>query len=216
SVGVWGLPPGLGNPFTGRSTPSIFVWDAIFEPMVRIDAEGAPAAVLAESWQPVEPMRWRFTLRDGITFSNGAPFDADAVVTTFEYLLSEEGRATPVGSEMAGIAAVEKVDDRTVDIVTDQPDPVLPSKLALAYIVEPGQWQELGPEGFAERPAGTGPFAVEAWNPGEAVLVANPNAWHAPQIERLRVVDLPERPARLQALLSGQIDVAFGLSPDNL
>ncbi|WP_306118929.1 MULTISPECIES: ABC transporter substrate-binding protein [unclassified Roseitalea] len=215
-VGVWDLPPGKGNPFTARSVPSIFVWDAIFDPLVRIGDDGAPAPVLAESWEAIEPTRWRFTLKDGITFSNGEPFNADAVVATVEYLLSEEGRASSVGTELRDLASVEKIDERTVEIVTSGPDPVLPNKLALMFIVEPGAWAELGPEGFAESPVGTGAFAVEGWGTGDVTLAANDSSWRETELEQVRILSLPERAARLQALLSGQIDVGFGFSPDQI
>ncbi|MFN3146114.1 MAG: ABC transporter substrate-binding protein [Paracoccaceae bacterium] len=215
-VGVWDLPPGKGNPFTGRSVPSIFVWDAVFDPLVRIGEDGSAEPVLAESWEAVEPTRWRFNLKDGIAFSNGAPFNADAVVATIEYLMTEEGRASSVGGEVRNISGVEKVDDMTVDILTSGPDPVLPNKLGLVYIVEPGAWAELGPEGYAETPVGTGSFEISGWGAGDAQLVANADSWRAPSIEGVTVIELPERAARLQALLSGQIDVGFGFSPDNI
>jgi peptide/nickel transport system substrate-binding protein len=216
-AGVWDLPPGQGNPFTGRSVPSVFVWDAVFDPLVRIGEDGSPEPVLATSWTTVEPTRWRFELREGVTFSNGAPLNADAVVATFDYLTTEEGRASSVGGEVRNIVGAEKVDDMTVDIVTDGPDPVLPNKLGLVFIVEPGAWAELGPEGFAQEPVGTGAFTVEAWGTNEAALAANPDSWRAPaSLEGVTILELPERAARLQALLSGQIDVAFGLSPDNI
>ena len=215
-LGVWDLPPGRGNPFTGRSVPSTFVWDAIFDPLVRIGEDGAPEPRLATAWELVDETRWRFTLRDGVVFSNGAPFDADTVVAVFDYLTSEDGRASSVGGELANVVGAEKVDDRTVDIVTDGPDPVLPNKLALVFIPEPGAWAELGPEGFAEAPAGTGAFEVVEWGPGDVTLAAVEESWRDPALDGLTIVELPERPARLQALLSGQIDVAFGLSPDNL
>lgn len=215
-VGTWDLPPSQGNPFGGRSVPSVFVWDAVFDPLVRIGEDGAPVPVLAESWEAVEPNRWRFTLKEGISFSNGVALDADAVVTTFEYLMTEAGRASSVGSELRNIVGVEKLDARTVDIVTSGPDPVLPNKLGLVFIVEPGTWTELGPEGFAEQPVGTGSFTVSGWATGEVTLAANPESWRPPLIDGITILALPERPARLQALISGQIDVGFGFSPDNI
>lgn len=215
-VGTWDLPPSQGNPFGGRSVPSVFVWDAVFDPLVRIGEDGAPVPVLAESWEVVEPTRWRFNLREGISFSNGEPFNADAVVTTFEFLMTEAGRASSVGSELRNVVGVEKLDDFTVDIVTSGPDPVLPNKLGLVFIVEPGAWEALGPEGFAEAPVGTGSFTVASWGTGQAELAANTSSWRAPQIDGITILALPERPARLQALISGQIDVGFGFSPDNI
>lgn len=216
NVGVWDMPPGKGNPFTGRSVPSTFVWDAVFDPLVRIGADGSPVPVLADSFSSIEPTRWRFVLREGVQFSNGAPLTADAVVGTMDYLISEEGRASSVGGELQGVVAAEKVDERTVDIVTDGPDPVLPNKMALVFIVDPGAWAEMGPEGFAETPVGTGAFTVEAWGPADVTLTASEGSWRTPQIDTVNILELPERAPRLQALLSGQIDVGFGFSPDNI
>jgi len=216
NVGVWDMPPGKGNPFTGRSVPSVFVWDALFDPLVRIGADGSPVPVLAASFEPVEPTRWRFVLREGVSFSNGAPLTADAVMGTIEYLLTEDGRASSVGGELRNVSAVEKVDDMTIDMITDGPDPVLPNKLGLVFIVEPGAWTNLGPEGFAEAPVGTGAFMVDAWGPADVSLTVNESSWRETGLDGINVIELPERAPRLQALLSGQIDVGFGFSPDNI
>lgn len=215
-VGVWDMPPGKGNPFTGRSVPSTFVWDAVFDPLVKIGGDGSPVPVLAESFTNEAPDRWRFVLREGVTFSNGVPLNADAVIPTFEYLMTEEGRASSVGGEVRNIVGVEKVDDRTIDIVTSGPDPVLPNKLALIFIVEPGAWSTLGPEGFAETPVGTGAFTVAEWGAADVTLAANENSWRAPLLDAVQIIELPERAPRLQALQSGQIHVGFGFSPDNI
>lgn len=215
-VGIWAMPPGQGNPFSGRSTPGIFIWDAVFDPLVRIGEGGAPTPVLAESWEAVNDTTWRFQLRDGVTFSNGVAFNADAVVGTLDYLMSEEGRATPVGGEIRNVVGATAVDAVTVEITTSGPDPVLPNKLALVYIIEPTAWQALGADAFAVDPVGTGAFTVQGWGGGEATLVANPDSWRPTELDEITILDLPERPARLQALLSGQIDVGFGFSPDNI
>ncbi len=215
TVGSWGLPPGKGNPYTGIGTPSIFVWDAIFDPLVRIDAAGKATPILAESWKNVDPTHWEFTLRKDVKFSNGEAFNADAVVNAFDYLKSDAGKATAVGGELSGVTATKK-DDYTVVIQTGGPDPVLPNKMALVYMVAPGAWQSLGPDGFAAAPVGTGSFNLDSWSANAAELSANTTSWRAPKIGSLEVLALPERAARLQALLSGQINVGFGFSPDNV
>ena len=215
-VGVWDLPPSRGNPFGGRSVPSTFVWDAVYDPLVRIDESGAPVPVLATEWRVTDPTTWIFRLRPGVAFSNGTPMNADAVVATLEFLTTQAGRATPVGSELTNLAGVRKVDDLTVEVKTTGPDPVLPNRLTLVSIVEPNLWRSGGAEGYAANPIGTGPYKVDSWGAGQVALSANPNAWRKPQLPKLRVLELPERPARLQALQSGQIDVAMGLSPDNM
>ena len=68
-----------GNPFTGRSVPSTFCLGCDLDPLVRIGEDGAPEPRLATCLGAgrFDETRWRFTLRDGVVFSNGAPFDAD-------------------------------------------------------------------------------------------------------------------------------------------
>ena len=83
------MPVGIsrkGNPFAGRGTPGAFVWAALFDTLAQPDASGAPQPVLATGWTNVNPLTWRFTLRSGVTFSNGKPFDAAAAAFAFEYL----------------------------------------------------------------------------------------------------------------------------------
>lgn len=215
-VGVWDLPPGPGNPFTGRSVPSVFVWDAVFDPLGRIGEDGQAVPILAESWSVVDETTWQFSLKDGIQFSNGVPFTADAVVATLEYLMTDNGRASLLGGDVRGIVGVSKIDHMAVARSTSGPDPVLPNRLALVFIVEPGAWEALGPSGFAETPVGTGLIVVDGWGANDVILSANPTSWRASALDTLTMIELPERPARLQALLSGQIDVGFGFSPDNI
>ena len=215
-VGVWSLPPSRGNPYGGRSLPSTFVWDAVFDPLVRIGANGSIVPVLALSWELREPTVWRFKLRPKVTFHNGTPFNADAVVATITWLTTQAGRASAVGTETRELAAATKVDDLTVDIRTTVPDPLLPNRLAMMSIVEPKLWAQGGPEGFANAPVGTGSFKLESFSAGAANLVAYSGAWRKARVKSVRIIDLPERPARLQALTSGQIDIAFGLAPDQL
>lgn len=215
-VGVPDLPPSRGNPFGGRSVPGSYLWDAIFEPLVRIGANGSPEPVLALSWEVREPTVWRFKLRPNVTFHNGAPFNADAVVATITWLTTQAGKTSSVGQETGILAGATKVDDLTVDIRTNEPTPILPNQLALVSMVEPKLWAEGGAAEFAKTPVGTGPFKLDAFAPGAAELSVYPGAWRKTTLQKVRLVELPERPARLQGLLSGQIDIAYQLSPDQI
>ena len=69
--------------------------------------------MLASSWKNLDPTTWRFTLRPGVTFSNGKPFDAAAAAFAFEYMMSEEGRASVVGREFSNLAGVRVLDSNT-------------------------------------------------------------------------------------------------------
>ncbi len=215
-VGVHNLPPGLGNPYTGVGSPGVFTWSAIFDSLTLLDEEGAVQGSLAESWENTSPTTWQFSLREGVEFSNGEAFDAAAVKATVDYLISEAGAASVVGGELDVIAGAEVVDDATVAIETEEPDPVLPARLAAMSVVAPQAWADLGPEGFASAPVGTGSFIVESIDANRVELVAFEESWRAPQVDALELIKLAEPASRVQALQSGQVDMAINLAPDQL
>jgi peptide/nickel transport system substrate-binding protein len=82
-------------------------------------------------------------------------------------------------------------------------------------IVEPGAWAKLGREGFGRQPVGTGPFQVQQWRPAGASLTAFKGSWRAPKVDALEVLTIPDATSRIQALLSGRVDLAMILGPDN-
>ncbi|HSN69895.1 MAG TPA: ABC transporter substrate-binding protein, partial [Steroidobacteraceae bacterium] len=208
-VGVTILPPSWGNPYMGNGTPGTIVWYALFDALTRIGANGELEPALATDWEPVGPLAWQFELREGVRFSNGRPCDADAVVATLEWLRSPEGARTVIGNELRGVSAVHAPDAATVLIETSEPDAILPKRLASVMIVEPQAWRELGPDGFARSPIGTGPFVLETWGERDkrSVFRANPDSWRAPQIDTVVFQALPDYAVRLKALLSGEVDV---------
>jgi peptide/nickel transport system substrate-binding protein len=209
-------PPTLGNPFGGVGPPSSYVWNALFDTLTTPGDNGDLEPALALTWTPVEPTRWRLTLRPNVVFSNGEPFDAAAVVTTLKWLRSNEGRRTNGGAEVFTIADVVAVDALTADIITSRPDAILPKRLTAAAMVAPKAWTELGPEGFALAPVGTGPFALKTWREAgnQIVVEANRASWRAPKIDAIRFLLTPDSVARVQSLLSGRLDVVNFLSPE--
>jgi peptide/nickel transport system substrate-binding protein len=207
--GVSDLPRSMGNPYTENGTPSSYTWSALFDALTRLDGEGQLVPALATGWAPVSDDTWRFSLRPGVSFSNGEPFDARAVVATLRWLTSPEGRRTLIGNEVRGVVAVEAIDDHTVDVVTAVPDAILPQRLSAAMIVAPLAWAELGPEGFARQPAGTGPYVVADWDDARrrVRLEANPRSWRAPVLPVVHLMAMPDNAVRVQALRSREVDL---------
>lgn len=215
-VGVVGLPPTQGNPFGALGSPSIYTWSAMFDALTLVDSSGQATPALATEWEAVDDTTWHFTLRAGVEFSNGEAFDADSVAATWDYLATEEGATSVVGRELATVADMAAIDPLTVEITTEISDPVLPNRLAAMFVVAPAHWAELGPDGFAADPIGTGPFAVDNWGNSEITLTANTTSWRHPQVEEIVVTALPEPASRVQALESGQVDIAIGVAPDQI
>ena len=210
-VGVASLPASLGNPYRGNGRPGSLLWHAIFDGLTRLDFDGDPEPALAVEWALVSPNVWRFTLREGVRYSNGRPFDADAVVEVFEWLATPEGRRNLIGIEMRDIVAVRAIDALTVEFETANPDPVLPRRLVTVNIVEPRALQEMGLDAYSRAPVGTGAFVMTRWDQRRRhlTLERNSDSWRASSLDRLVFLELPSSAGRTQALLSGDVDLAL-------
>lgn len=168
---------------------------------------------LATKWELLDDnKRIRFTLREGVTFHDGEPFNAEAVKFTFDRLLGEEGAKGPQQANYTAIDSVEVIDDYTVDFHLKSVDPVLLTKLAGygAMIVPPKYIQEHGDEYFNAHPVGTGPFKFVDYQPKISLtLEANPDYWGgAPKLDGLVYRFISEATTQVSELQSGGIDIA--------
>ena len=190
--------------------PTARVVNQIFETLVYPDLNGDMQGVLATDWTVSDDnLTWTFNLREGVTFHDGTPFNAEAVKFTFDRIKNEEN-GSPRASAAAAIDTVEVVDDMTVSISTKEPYAPLLAQLS-AYnlaIMAPSAGEKLNAE-YSESPAGTGPFKLGEWVPGERLtLVRNDEYWGdkaASASVELSVV--PEDSARVLMLMSGETDV---------
>lgn len=211
------LPPQDGHPFSTSATPTITTTGAIFDGLTRIGADGSLKPWLATAWRNLDARTWRFTLRDDVVFSNGAPFDAAAVKFTVDYLAT---RAVPgkdnLARDLPALVEARVVDARTVDIVTVDPVPIFPRYASALLMPEPGAFEHLGKEGFQKAPIGTGPFEAVTFAPAKINFRAHARSWRRPRFDRLELVELPDPTVRVQALITDQIDVATGLAPEDV
>ncbi len=149
-------------------------------------------------------------------FHSGAPFDAQAVADAIAYIVTDEAKATSVGQEMSFLESAQAIDEFNVEIETKVPQPMLPSYLAMLPIVEMGAWRELGEDGFALAPVGTGPYRLDEWSNSAVKLSAFNSSWRAPKISSLEFISITEHSARVQALLSGSVDIAISISVEDI
>ncbi|MDX2142836.1 MAG: ABC transporter substrate-binding protein [Rhodospirillaceae bacterium] len=209
----------LGNPFTAVGQPSVGVWSAMYDALTVIGEDGKVEPALARTWAVMEPTRWRFELRSGVTYHDGMPFTAQSVVGVVDFLRSAAGRRYYVGSELAGIVSVTAQGPLTVDIVTAKPDPLMPKRMALVFMVEPNRWAKLGDDDYARTPVGTGAFKWVSWGDGNSrpSFAAYDKAWRkSASVTRLEMAVIADASVRLQALMAGQIDAMEGVSPDDV
>ena len=185
----------------------------IYDALILRDAKLNLLPGLATKWEMMDDnKRIRFTLRQGVKFHNGEPFNAAAVKYSFERLLGEQGAKGPQQANYTAIGSVEIVDDYTVDLVLTQSDPVLLTKLAGygAMMVPPEYIKEKGEDYFNLHPVGTGPFKFVDYQPKISLtLAANPDYWGgAPKLDGLVYRFIPEASTQVSELQSGGIDIA--------
>lgn len=223
---MWGGPEGG---FEGIRFGGYMVFDALINwDMSKADAPSALTPGLATAWtvDPTDRKRWLITLREGVTFHDGTPFDVDAAIWNLDSIFKADApqfhqpRVGLVRSRLSSLATYEKVDAKTIAITTNVVDGMFPYQLSFMWYVSPARWKELGGDWqkFTQRPAGTGPYKVVSVTPRERVeLEANSAYWDAkrvPKTTRTVLLPIPDGNARIAALRAGTIDIAETLPPD--
>ncbi|MDX2142180.1 MAG: ABC transporter substrate-binding protein [Rhodospirillaceae bacterium] len=205
-----------GDPYQGITLPAVFTHHAIFDTLTSVDAQGRVIPSLAVEWRPETAKAdvWVFTLRPGVTFNNGEPLTAEALVVSAAHMASPNGRAETIGSQMYQVARVEAVDDVTARVILSESDALFPLHATSWRIPAPKAFTTMDPLAFAANPVGSGPFKVDSWIEGRARLVANRASWRAPKIDAIDIVEMVDETSRMQAFLSGAVNLVLSLSPD--
>ena len=213
-VALTGFPPAKGNPHS-EHIDYLQVWASMFDPLTMITDDGELIPWLATSWEQESPTSWVFRLREGVTFSNGRPFDATAVVDTMRYLASDEAKGEAVAATLSYLSDAEAINEGTVRILTDEPRPMFPYEIQLMRIPEPEAWRSLGREGFGSAPVGTGPFALESWAVDRIMLNAFPGSWRAPAVDSLEYFLVRDPNARTNGLITNEFNIIMSVDPDS-
>ncbi|MFC5337397.1 ABC transporter substrate-binding protein [Leucobacter denitrificans] len=199
--------------FRGRATQ--YVLRQIMTPLTEINNDMEVVPALGTEWEMIEDTVWQVKLREGVTFTNGEAFNADAVKYSFDRIL-DPANASPRRSLIVTLDSVEVVDEHTVNFHTTQRDGAFPLALAYIEIAAPEYMEEVGPEAFAEAPIGTGPFKLVSSNPGRGIIMERNDDYfgEAPSFEQLVIKIIPETASRIAALQSGEADIINAVPAD--
>ncbi|HLJ59099.1 MAG TPA: ABC transporter substrate-binding protein [bacterium] len=185
----------------------------IYDPLFMRSESGKITPMLATGYKIINPTTWEFSLRKGVRFHNGEPFDATAVKFTFDRDLLKESAQNYL---LNGVKDVRIVDPYTVQVTTADPMPLLLFNLTLVGIMPPRYYQTQGASYVATHPVGTGPYRFQSWVKDDRVtLVANTAYWGGtPSIQTLVFRLIPDPAARVAALRTGEADITTDFPPD--
>ena len=206
------------DPYALNEAFTLGVMGNVYEALTARDNDMKIVPGLAERWEVVDPLKWRFHLRRGVKFHNGEAFTADDVVFSLDRMRTPGSQIkTRAPADMKAI----KVDDHTVDFVTTQPNPILHAEWNTWYIFSKS-WAEANGatkaqsasatslDPFALKANGTGPFIIQSHEPGiKTVFKPNPNYWGKTQhnLDEVILNTIKQGATRVAALLSGGVDV---------
>ena len=182
----------------------------IGEMLLRTNFDGDVEGYLATDWERTGDLTWEFTLREGVTFHDGTPVDAAAVVASLEHLLGVEAPARSFNpTSIAGVAAVG---DNVVEVTSTEPNALIPLYLASPNTVILAAKAYAGST-IDPTEAGTGPFVLTAQNlPTSFTLTRNDNYWGGDV--GLAGIDfqlIPDGSTRATLLQTGEAQIASTL-----
>lgn len=199
----------------------------IFDALFTRTWDGEVVLEIAESWETPDPQTYVVKIRDGVKFHNGQILTVDDVVFTFERVLAENGiggMTSPRKGLLGPLTSVEKVDEKTVKFNLETPFPVFLQALCHFQIVPKAYIEEVGDEGFAAKPIGTGPYKLVEAKLDEQVVLERFDDYYGgspdippvgpASIKRAIFRMMPDPATRVASLKAGEIQIADKLPPD--
>jgi peptide/nickel transport system substrate-binding protein len=176
---------------------------------------------LATKWEQTNPTTWRFTLRQGVTFHDGSPFNAETAAEALNFMW-DKANSFRIRGYIGPEFVVKPAGEYVIDIVTESPDPILPSRMYFAALHSPKAQRE-APDQTPLKPVGTGPYKFVEWVKGQYIkLEANPDWWGhtapdaggAATIKDLTFAVRAEREVRTAMVQRNEADIGRWVSQD--
>ena len=200
----------------GRNeTTTISIQSHIYDTLIFNDIDGSYKPSLAVSWKPINKTEWIFRLRKNVRFHNGDPFDSQVAIDSILRAKGVGFKRSQMKHYTKGIKKLSIIDKYSFKINTGKPWPSLPAEIASIRMVPVSYIKKVGNAKFARFPIGTGAYKFVKWIKDDYIeLIANENWWKgSPEIKNVRIRPIPVNAARTAGLLSGEIDVVWGVAP---
>jgi peptide/nickel transport system substrate-binding protein len=191
---------------------------AVYDYLLKLGPKGEIEPYLARSMDTSDGgLTWRMSLTPGVRFSDGTPFDAEAVIINTQRHIDKV--SSPAHQLTERIKSMRAVDPTTVEFTLTEPTGDFASAFAqpfssgsLAFVVSPAALAQYGDE-IGEHPVGAGPFTFVDWvRDNRLVMAKNPDYWQEglPHLDGLEFRPLPDTESRWASMANGDVDVVFG------
>jgi len=218
-IGLSSEPSSL-DPHFAAVAANLALSSHFFDALVNVDPAGAYVPGLALSWAQLDATTFEFKLRPGVKFHDGSAFTAEDVVFSLERPAKVLNSPGPFTSYTKMIASMQIVNPLTLRIKTSEPYAPLIGDLSSVYIVSRKAAAAATTEDFNSGKAavGTGPFRFAAYKRGESITMArNADYWgEKAAFEKVTARIITSDPARLAALLSGDVDMIESVPPADM
>lgn len=216
------------DPHVGGNYPQALMATQVFDSLVSRNTDGEIIPWLATEWNVADDgLSWEFTLRDDVSFTDGTPFNAEAVKVNMEHLQDPATESSTGYLALGKVSAVEAVSDTVARFELTEPDSALLESLAQPWLaIESPTGIARGMEENCQSPVGTGPFIVDEWVKQDHVSLVRNDDYNSPPadaahdgaayLDGIEWRFIPDSASRYAALQGGQVDVIDNAQPDTL
>ncbi|MFD7312247.1 ABC transporter substrate-binding protein [Promicromonospora sp. NPDC059942] len=224
--------PSCLDPHVGGNYPQALIATQYLESLVSLDEDGEVIPWLATEWAASDDgLEWEFTLRDDVTFTDGTPFDAEAVAANIAHVQDPATASSTGYLALAKIKDVVAVDDHLVRLEMSAPDSALLESLSQVWVaMESPKALERSQEENCAAPVGTGPFVVDTWERQDSVTLVRNDDYNSPPADVAEASEgsdlpyldsivwrfIPDSASRYAALQSGEVQVIDNAQPDTI
>ncbi|MFD6447908.1 ABC transporter substrate-binding protein [Promicromonospora sp. NPDC060204] len=224
--------PSCLDPHVGGNYPQALIATQYLESLVSLDEDGEVIPWLATEWAASDDgLEWEFTLRDDVTFTDGTPFDAEAVAANIAHVQDPATASSTGYLALAKIKDVVAVDDHLVRLEMSAPDSALLESLSQVWVaMESPKALERSQEENCAAPVGTGPFVVDTWERQDSVTLVRNDDYNSPPADVAEATEgsdlpyldsivwrfIPDSASRYAALQSGEVQVIDNAQPDTI
>jgi peptide/nickel transport system substrate-binding protein len=204
------------DPQNSLSTNGDRVFRNMFSRLFHRNANMEIQPELVQSYKNVDDVTWKFKLKEGVKFHNGDPLTAEDVKFSLERVMKDQTlKEFPYFTQLSEIKVI---DDLNLEITTDGPMPTLLPLLAKSGsdVLPKKYFEKVGLEEFQKNPIGSGPYKFVEWKRDDRVVLSAFDEYFegAPKWKEVIVRAIPESSTRVGELLTGGVDLATDIPPN--